>query len=156
MPNANQSMKALSDREFAITHEFEAPAAKIFAAYTDPKQIPKWWGPRNASVRVETMDVRPGGAWRFVQRSPDGREFAAGGRYLEVKPVTRLVYTFEMEGQAQKVTTTVDLREAGGKTHATLTFLCESKEQMDTMLKFGAVAGAHAAFRQLAEYLRTV
>lgn len=156
MPTANPSTKVLSDHEFALTHEFNAPAAKVFAAYTDPKQIPKWWGPRGAAVRVEAMDVRPGGSWRFVQRQADGREFAAGGKYLEVKPVTRLVYTFEMEGQSQKVTTTVELRESGGKTHATVTFRCESKEQMDTMLKYGAVAAAHAAFKQLDDHLRTV
>jgi uncharacterized protein YndB with AHSA1/START domain len=156
MPTTNQSTKVLSDREFVLTHEFDAPAAKVFAAYTDPQQVPKWWGPRGAAVRVETMDLRPGGSWRFVQRSPDGREFAAGGTYLEVKPVTCLVYTFEVEGQAQKVTTTVELQETGGKTRATITFLCETKEQMDAMLKYGAVAGTHAAFKQLADHLRTV
>lgn len=145
-----------SEREFALTHAFDAPAAKIFAAYTDPEQIPRWWGPKGGSIRVETMDVRPGGAWRFLQRNPDGREVAFRGTYLEVEPVTRLVYTFEMEGQPGKVTATVELREAGGRTHATLTFLCGSREQRDTMVKYGAVGGARVVWQQLAEHLRTV
>lgn len=153
---ANQSAKTLSDREIAITHEFDAPAAKVFAAYTDPKQVPKWWGPKGNGVRVEQMDVRPGGKWRFVQAGHDGRDFVSFGTYLEVKPVTRLVYTFQAEGMPDAVTTTVELREAGGKTHMTLTLLAGSKEQRDNMAKYGATAGAKAAAVQLAEYLRTV
>ena len=153
---ANQSTKALSDREIAITQEFDAPAAKVFAAYTDPKQIPKWWGPKGNGVRVEAMDVRPGGTWRFVQRGPDGGDFVSYGTYLEVKPVTRLVYTFQTEGMPQTVTTTIDLRESGGRTHMTLTLLAASKEMRDQMVKWGAAGGAKAAALQLAEYLRTV
>lgn len=153
---ANQATKALSDREIAITHEFDAPAAKVFAAYTDPKQVPKWWGPKGNGVRVEQMDVRPGGSWRFVQTGPDGRPFASFGKYVEVKPVTRLVYTFQAEGMPNEVVTTVELREAGGRTHMTLTLLAASKEQRDNMAKYGASAGAKAAAVQLAEYLRTV
>ncbi len=153
---AHQATKVLSDREFALTHEFDASASKIFAAYTDPKQVPKWWVAKGASMRVDKMDVRPGGSWRFVQHAADGREMVFRGDYLEVKPVTRLVYTFQAEGQPNVVTTTVELREAGGKTHATLTFLAETKELLDTMLKYGAEAGARAAWKQLEAYLRMV
>ncbi|HUR25793.1 MAG TPA: SRPBCC domain-containing protein [Candidatus Thermoplasmatota archaeon] len=156
MTPANQSTKVLSDREFAITHEFDAPAAKVFAAYTDPKQVPQWWGPKGNGVRVEMMDVRPGGAWRFVQRGPDGRDFVTHGTYVEVKPVTRLVYTFQAESMPNEVTTTVELREAGGRTHLTLTIQASSKEERDQMVKYGASGGAKAAAMQLAEYLRTV
>ncbi|MES2154582.1 MAG: SRPBCC domain-containing protein [bacterium] len=152
--SSNQTTKVLSDREFAVTHEFDAPAAKIFAAYTDPKQIAAWWAPKGGSIRVDRMDVRPGGAWRFLQRNPDGREMVFHGSYVEVKPVTRLVYTFEIEGQPQKVTATVDLREAGGKTHLTLTNVCETKEHRDTMVKYGALAGAHMAMQNLATFLK--
>lgn len=153
---ANQSTKTLSDREIAITHEFDAPAAKVFAAYTDPKQVPKWWGAKGNGVRVEQMDVRPGGSWRFVQRGPDGRDFVSFGTYVEVKPVTRLVYTFQAEGMPNQVVTTVDLRESGGKTHMTLTLLASSKEHRDQMAQWGAAGGAKAAAIQLGEYLRTV
>lgn len=152
----NQATKVLSDREFAITHEFEAPAAKIFAAYTEPKHIVQWWAPKGGSIRVDRLDLRPGGAWRFVQRAADGQESVFHGSYLEVKPVTRLVYTFEIEGQPQKVTATIELRETAGKTHMTLTNLCETKERRDTMVKYGAVPGARMAMQNLAEYLRTV
>jgi uncharacterized protein YndB with AHSA1/START domain len=102
------------------------------------------------------MEVRPGGAWRFVQRGPDGRDFVTHGTYVEVAPVTRLVYTFQAEGMPHAVTTTVDLRESAGKTHMTLTIAAPSKELRDQMVKYGATGGAKAAAVQLAEYLRTV
>lgn len=153
---APQTTKTLSDREIVITHDFDAPAAKVFAAYTDPKQVPKWWGPRGNGVRVEHMDVRPGGAWRFVQKGHDGKDFASFGKYVEVTPVTRLVYTFQADGMPNQVVTTVELREAGGKTRMTLTLLAESKEMRDNMAKYGAAGGAKAAAVQLGEYLRTV
>ncbi len=146
----------LSEREIVVTRDLDAPAAKVFAAYTDPKQVPRWWGPKGGSLRVVAMDVRPGGSWRFHQRGPDGKEHTFHGKYVEVRPVTRLVYTFRTEGQPHEVTTTIELREAGPKTHLTLTILAGSKEQRDLMMKYGAAAGARMALESLASYLGTV
>src|SRR5437879_892888 len=68
MPKTTQT-RVLSDREFAIEHTFHAPAAKVFAAYTDPKVLPRWWAPPGGTIAVEKMDVRTGGSYRFVQRA---------------------------------------------------------------------------------------
>jgi uncharacterized protein YndB with AHSA1/START domain len=76
------------------------------------------------------------------------------GTYLDVRPVTRLVYTFEVEGQGDAVTATLELAESQGKTHLTLTNLCVSKEVRDVMVQYGAAAGARAAWAQLEEVLR--
>jgi uncharacterized protein YndB with AHSA1/START domain len=150
-----QSAKVLSDRSFAVTHTFRAPAAKVFAAYTDPKQVPQWWGFPKGSMQVDRMDVRPGGSFRFLQRLPDGSTMASVGSYLEVKPVTRLVYTFKIEGQpGVPVTTTVDLVESAGTTTLTLTLEFASKEAYDGAAKFGAFAGAKGALVQLDEFLQ--
>ena len=144
----------LSDREFVLEHTFHAPAAKVFAAYTDPRLVPQWWGPKGGSIRVDAMDVRPGGKWRFVQRDPRGAEMVSGGTYLEVKSVHRLVYTFQVEGQpGGPLTATVDLKETGGTTRLTLTNLCATKEERDAMLKYGAAAGAKMVWDRLAELL---
>jgi len=149
-----QAARTLSEREFVLEHTFHAPAAKVFAAYTDPKLVPLWWAPKGGTVRVDTMDVRPGGAWRFVQRTANGQEMAFTGSYLEVKPVTRLVYTFMTEGQpGNQLTATVELKESGGTTQLTLTNLCQSKEARDAMLQYGAAAGAKVAWDRLAELL---
>lgn len=148
------SARVVSDREFVLEHTFRAPAAKVFAAYTDPKLIPMWWGPGGNAIRVDTMDVRPGGAWRFVQTMPNGHQMVSYGTYLEVKPVTRLVYTFAIEGQDRdEIRATIDLVEKDGMTHLTLTNLCGSKEARDTILRYGAAAGAKAVWTQLEQAL---
>lgn len=157
MPATNpptQSTKVLSDREVVITHEFDAPAAKVFAAYTDPKQVPQWWGSPKGALTVDRMDVRPGGGYRFLQRKPDGSTMASVGTYLEVKPVTRLVYTFQVEGQpGAPVVTTVDLAEAAGATTLTLTIEFPSKEARDVAVQYGAHGGAQAALKALAGFV---
>ena len=80
-----------SDREIVMTRLFDAPRELVFKAYTDPAMVPHWWGQRGATTTVDKMDVRPGGAWRFVQRGPDGSEFAFNGEYREIVPPERLV-----------------------------------------------------------------
>jgi uncharacterized protein YndB with AHSA1/START domain len=145
--------KTLSDCEFVLEHIFKAPAAKVFAAYTDPKMVPLWWAPKGGSVRVESMDVKPGGSWRYIQRNPNGSEMAFSGKYVEVKPVTRLVYTFITEGQPNEIRATVELSESGGTTKLRLTNLCSSKEARDAMVQYGAAAGAKAAWDRLAAVL---
>ncbi|HJQ93400.1 MAG TPA: SRPBCC domain-containing protein [Candidatus Thermoplasmatota archaeon] len=146
--------KMLPDRTIALRHAFRSPAAKVFAAYTDPKQVPQWWGFPKGSLQVDRMDVRPGGGFRFLQRMPDGTTMASVGSYLEVKPVTRLVYTFQVEGQpGAPVTTTVELAEMAGATTLTLTIEFPSKEACDAAVQYGAVGGAKAAMETLARFL---
>ncbi|MEA3203535.1 MAG: hypothetical protein QOI63_1210 [Thermoplasmata archaeon] len=143
----------VSDRAFAITRTLHAPAAKVFAAYTDPKQVAHWWAPIG-NLKVERMDVRVGGGFRFVQTAPDGRAMAYLGSYLDVRPVTRLVYTFQMEGQpAPPTKTTVELTEAAGVTTLTLTLEFPSKEVHDAAARYGAAAGAKTALDNLARFL---
>ena len=152
--NPQPTARIISDREFVLEHTFRAPAAKVFAAYTDPKLIPQWWAPRGGSLRVDLMDVRPGGKYRFVQRMPNGPEMVFTGEYREVRPVTRLVYTYMIEGQpGSELTATVDLQETGGTTRLTLTNLCASKAARETLVSYGAAAGAKVAWDGLAELL---
>jgi uncharacterized protein YndB with AHSA1/START domain len=143
----------LSDRAFSLTHTFRAPAAKVFAAYTDPKQLAQWWDP-TGGLQVERMEVRAGGGYRYVKRLPGGGTMAFIGSYLEVEPVTRLVYTFQVEGQpGSPVTTTVELAEAAGTTTLTLTTEFPSKQERDAAVQYGALGGAKAALLQLAAFL---
>ncbi len=146
--------RIISDREFVLEHTFQAPAARVFAAYTDPKLVAQWWAPKGGSIRVDVLDLRPGGKWRFVQRMPNGQEMVFTGTYVEVRPVTRIVYTYMIEGQpGSQLTATVDLQETGGTTRLTLTNLCASKEARDAMVNYGAAAGAKIAWDRLAELL---
>lgn len=142
---------AVGERGFVVERSIRASPEKIFEAYVDPKLVPRWWAPPGATLRVERMDPRPGGSYRYVQRTAGGQEVAFVGSYLEVERPVRLVYTFEVEGQGNPVTTTVELRQEGATTRVTLTNLCVSKEVRDMMAKYGAEAGAKAALHQLAK-----
>lgn len=144
-----------SDREILMTRDFDAPRELVFKAYTDPKSIPQWWGPRGYTTTVDKMDVRPGGVWRFVQRDQDGNEFAFNGVYREIVPPERLVYTFEFEGMRGHVMLeTVTFEEHDGKTKLTDKALFDNVEDRDGMLKSGMERGAAETMDRFAELLK--
>lgn len=144
-----------SDREIVMTRDFDAPRELVFKAYTDPKSIPQWWGPRGYTTTVDKMDVRPGGVWRFVQRNQDGNEFAFNGVYREIVPPERLVYTFEFEGMRGHVMLeTVTFEEHDGKTKLTDKALFDNVEDRDGMLKSGMEQGAAETMDRFAELLK--
>ncbi|MDX6660494.1 MAG: hypothetical protein QOJ55_1316, partial [Solirubrobacteraceae bacterium] len=109
-----------AEREIVSERVFDAPRDRVFAAYTDPELIPRWWGPRGTTTIVDQMDVRPGGAWRFVGRDSDGSETAFRGTYREVTPPERIVQTFEWEGMPGHVAVeTATFEDLGGRTRVT-------------------------------------
>lgn len=143
-----------SDREIVMTRIFDAPRQLVFRAYTDPTLIPQWWGLRNMATIVDKMDLRPGGAWRFLQRGPDGKEEAFHGVFREIVPPDRLVSTFEYEGTpGHVVVDTVTFEEAGARTKVTARSVFASVEDRDEMLKAGMEQGAVETWERLAELL---
>src|SRR5215208_2810487 len=113
-----------SDREIRLTRLFDAPPALVFEAMTRPEHIRNWWGNLDAgySVPVCEVDLRVGGAWRFVNRTPKGQLVAFRGVYREIAPPDRLVYTeiFEDYPDTESVVTT-ELMADRGKTRVTVT-----------------------------------
>ena len=151
------TLSILGDREIKMTRVFDAPRELVFKAYTDPEAIPHWWGQRNSVTIVDKMDVRPGGAWRYVARVPDGTEYAFRGEFREVVPPERLVYTFEFEGMPGLITVdTITFEETDGKTTLTNFSLFDSIEDRDGMLASGMEEGANESLDLLAEYLETL
>jgi uncharacterized protein YndB with AHSA1/START domain len=144
-----------SDREIVMTRVFDARPELVWRAMTDPGAIPRWWGPRAYMTVVDRMDVRPGGAWRFVQRAADGAEHAFKGEYREVVPPSRLVYTFEFEGMPGHVALeTVTLVEhEPGRTLMTDALLFDTREERDGMIASGMESGARESMDRLAELL---
>jgi uncharacterized protein YndB with AHSA1/START domain len=144
----------LSDREIAMSRVFAAPRELVFRAYTEAEHIPHWWGPRGLTTTVETLELRPGGAWRFVQRDQDGNEYALRGEFREVMAPERLVYTFEFEGMpGHIVVDTLTFEERDGKTTLTARSLFASVEDRDGMLESGMESGAVESWDRLAELL---
>jgi uncharacterized protein YndB with AHSA1/START domain len=146
-----------SDREIVMERVFDAPRELVFKAYTDPNLIPKWWGPRRYTTTVDKMDVKVGGAWRFLQRDAAGHEYAFNGEYREIAPPERLSYTFEFEGMpGQVLLETVTFEERDGQTKVTVTSLFQSAEDRDGMLHSGMEQGANESQDRLAELLEAL
>lgn len=145
-----------SDREIMMTRVFDAPRELVFNAYTDPRAIAQWWGPRAYTTVVDQLDLRPGGTWRFINRNAEGVEFGFRGEYREIVPPERLVSTFEFEGMPGHVAlNTAIFEEHDGKTTVTATSLFETVEDRDGMLNSGMESGARESWDRLAEYLQS-
>ena len=138
-----------SERELVVTRTFNAPARIVFEAWTRPELMKRWWVPKSMDMSLLSceMDVRSGGKYHFV--FGQGMEFF--GRYIEVTPHSRLVWTNEEGGEDGSVTT-VTFEEKGGKTLLVMSELYPSKEALDAA-GTGAADATHETFEQLDELL---
>jgi len=142
--------------DLVITRVFDAPRELVFKAWTDPKHLAQWFGPRGFSNPVCELDPRPGGAILIHMRGPDGRTHPMAGVYREVVPPERLVYTGRVPDQGTplfEVLTTVSFVEQGGKTKLTM----EAKVLKSTPEAAPMLAGMQEGWKQtldrLAEYV---
>ena len=141
-------------RVIQIERVFDAPRDRVFAAFTDPKLVPEWWGPHGTTTLVDTMDVRAGGAWRFIIRDPDGSEQGFRGTYREVSPPERIVQTWEWEGMPGHVSVeTATFEELGDRTKVTSVALYHTVEERDGMLASGMERGMNETYARLDELL---
>ena len=90
------------DREIVLVRVLAASRDAVFAAWTDPAILVKWWGPEGFTTPEHTMDVRPGGAWRTVMVSPKGEALTVSGVYREISPPKRLVMTWGWENDGKR------------------------------------------------------
>ena len=140
-----------SEREVIITRTFNAPAHLVFEAWTKPELMRRWWVPKSSGLTLLSceMDVRTGGTYRFVFPHPSTQEpMAFFGRYLEVTPHSRLVWTNDESGDGGAVTT-VTFEEKGGKTRVVVHDLYPSKEALDGAIASGSTGGMGETFEQL-------
>jgi len=140
-----------SERELVITRTFNGPARIVFEAWTKPELLKRWWAPKSFGVTLLSCeaDVRVGGKYRFVfghAAAPQPMEFF--GKYLEVTPHSRLVWTNE-EGAEGGQVTTVTFEEKGGKTLLVMRDLYPSKEALDEAIASGSTSGMGETFEQL-------
>jgi len=143
-----------SERELVVTRTFNGPARIVFEAWTKPELLKRWWAPKSTGVSLLSCeaDVRVGGTYRFVFGHGASEPMAFYGRYLEVTPHSRLVWTNEEGGDGGAVTT-VTFEEKGGKTLLVVHELHPSKEALDGARASGVEAGTLEAFEQLDELL---
>jgi uncharacterized protein YndB with AHSA1/START domain len=140
-----------SAQEIQLTRLFNAPRHLVFAAMTRPEHVREWWGRLGDgySVPVCEIDLRVGGAWRFVNRHPKG-EATFYGEYREILPPSRLVFTEIFADFPDSVSVeTTDFTEEGGKTRMTATVRYESSEVRDMVLGSGMSRGAGISYDRL-------
>jgi uncharacterized protein YndB with AHSA1/START domain len=142
------------EREIVTERVFDAPRDRVFQAFTDPELIPHWWGPRNVSTKVDKMDVRVGGDWRFVCDSPDGTT-AFRGTYREINAPELVEQTFEWEGMPGHVAVErAEFEDLGdGRTKVTARSLFHTTEERDGMLASGMEGGLSESYERLDELL---
>ena len=146
-PKHQTTVERKSDRERIVTRTFNAPARLVFEAWTKPELMKRWWVPKSIPMSLVAcaMDVRIGGTYRLTFESETMPPMDFFGRYIEVIPNERLVWTNE-EGGANGSTTTVTFEEKDGKTTVIVNELYPSKEALEA-------DGAHEAAREMHDQL---
>lgn len=141
-----------SDRELLVTRSFRAPPDLVYEVYTDPRHVEAWWVPKSCGGTAKiTAEVRLGGAYRYVTRLPNGQELVFVGKYVEVTPPSRLVYTqiFEPMAAAGEAVVTVTFEPKGAGTLLTSRERYPSKDALDAAIASGMEQGMAEVFEQL-------
>ena len=144
-----------SERELVISRTFDGPPRLVFEAWTKPELIKRWWASKSTGMSLISCeaDVRAGGRYRFEFGREGSERMAFFGRYVEVSPPSRLVWTNEESDEG--VVTTVTFEEKGGKTHLVMHEVYPSKEALDAVIA-GMEGGWSETFGQLDELLVTL
>ncbi len=147
-----------SERELVVRRTFNGSARIVFEAWTRPELLKRWWAPKSYGVSFISCeaDVRVGGTYRFVFRHPASEQpMAFFGRYIEVTPHSRLVWTNDEGGEGGAVTT-VSFEARGAGTLVVMHDLYPSKEALDAAISSGSTGGFSETFEQLDQVLVTL
>ena len=146
-----------SEREVVVTRTVDAPARIVFQAWTTPALFRRWWVPKSMPLALLSYeaDIRVGGSYRLVFDVDGTKTMAFFGKYIEVTPHSRIVWTNEESGEDGAVTT-VTLEEKGDQTRMVLSELYRTKKARDAALVSGAYDGMGETFGQLDEVLVTL
>lgn len=142
-------------QEIFITREFEAGRDLVFKAFTDPKLLVRWVGPRDLTMRLEKFEPRSGGSYRYVQSDKKGNEFGFHGVCHELEKPERIIQTFEFEGLPEKghvvLETTRFESLPGNRTRVVVQSVFQSVADRDGMLQSGMERGVNDSHERLDE-----
>lgn len=156
--------------EFVISRTFNAPRELVWRAWTEPAQLARWWGPHQFTATVPTLDLRVGGAYRYVMHGPDGMEYPMSGTFTEVVPPERLVMAIDLSDHpdwwfAQVMpeavenhhlldhVQTITFEEVGAQTRVTVTAHFATPEILACMAKLGMNEGWSQSLEKLTALL---
>lgn len=156
-PKHGTTVEPKAECEIVVKRTFDAPARIVFKAWTTPSLFRRWWVPKSMPLPLLSYeaDIRTGGNYRLVFQVDSTKTMAFFGKYLEVTPHSRIVWTNEESGE-DGATSTVTLEEKGDKTLLVLHELYRSKEVRDAALASGSYDGMAETFGQLDEVLLTL
>jgi len=157
-PTKNRTtVERKSERELVVTRTINGPARIVFEAFTKPEMFKRWWVPKSCGLSLLSceLDVRVGGRYRLVFSHNGSEPMEFYGRYIEVTPHSRLVWTND-EGDEGGAVTTVTFEEKGGKTLLVMHDLYPSKEALDGAIASGATGGMPETLEQLDELVVTL
>jgi uncharacterized protein YndB with AHSA1/START domain len=130
----------------------KAPPELVFRMYTEPEHLRRWWGPRHLALVVCDIDLRVGGRYRLVHRTPDGQEFGFYGQYRVIEPPHRLVKTFVYEGTPDnEAVDTFTFEPVGEGTLITCRTVHSSIAARDAHVAYGMEDGLAASYMRLAD-----
>jgi uncharacterized protein YndB with AHSA1/START domain len=147
-----------SERQLVVSRTFNGPARIVFEAWARPELLKRWWAPKSFGLTFISCeaDVRPGGTYRLVFGHPSSEQpMEFFGKYVEVTPHSRLVWTNDEGGEGGAVTTVI-FEERGAETLVVMHDLYSSKEALDAAIASGSASGFGEAFEQLDELLITM
>lgn len=147
------------DREIVITRVIDAPRDIVFAAWTDPEQIQKWFGPEGFTIMTKEIDFKPGGVWRFDMIAPDSTCYDSRMVFLRIEPsrLLEVEHGSDQDSDPGKFRMLVTFDEqSDGKTVLTLRQMHPSKEQRNAKISFGAVEYGGQTLEKLARHVAAV
>lgn len=147
--NERTNMERTSERELVVTRTFAAPAHIVFEAWSKPELFKRWWAPKSIGIPLLSceMDVRTGGTYRLEFGHDASTSWVFYGKYIEVIPNARLVWT--NEEAADGAVTTVTFEEKDGKTLLVVHDLYATKDALDEAVASGSTGGFGEQFEQL-------
>jgi uncharacterized protein YndB with AHSA1/START domain len=173
MRQINNADVEIRDRELVSTRIFDAPLKVVYKLWTEPPHVSQWWGPKNYAIPVCEIDLRPGGEYLYVMRSPKGDDFPVKGKFISIVPNERIVYTDDMYENSEfwrrmlggkvgddvdfstiQSIITVSFENAANKTRLTLTTRFVSNEVRDAMIGMQMAEGWTQSLEKFAEELK--
>ncbi|MBL7557316.1 MAG: SRPBCC domain-containing protein [Bdellovibrionaceae bacterium] len=143
-----------NSNELKIVRVYDAPVKAVWDAWTDPKQVAKWWGPRGFTITTHSKDLRVGGHWKYTMHGPDGKDWPNLTKYFEVEPYKKLVYDHGgTEDTPPLFRVNVTFSDEKGKTKMDMRMILASPEAAAEIAKFVKAAGGNSTWDRLAEYV---
>ena len=140
------------DDQILITREFDAPRHLVYRAWTEPELVRRWWAGRRGEVTSSEIDLRVGGAWRYVMIAHDGHEVGFHGEFREIVPDERIVSTEVYEGAPEgEAVNLITFTEAGDRTTLSILMQLPSREVRDIIIATGMETGMQESMDLLEE-----